>query len=40
MTVVAADGEYLKPFNTTMVVISPGQTVDVLVTANQRVGKY
>lgn len=39
MTVVATDGEYVKPFNTTQVVLSPGQTLDVLVTANQPKGK-
>ena len=39
MTVVATDGEYVKPFNTTQVVLSPGQTLDVLVTANQPIGK-
>ena len=39
MTVVATDGEYVKPFNTTRVVLSPGQSLDVLVTANQPTGK-
>lgn len=39
MTVVATDGEYVKPFNTTQVVLSPGQSLDVLVTANQPKGK-
>jgi laccase len=39
MTVVAADGEYVKPFNTTLAVLSPGQSLDVLVTASQPEGK-
>lgn len=40
MSVVAADGEYVKPFNTTVLMISPGQSTDVLVTANQAVGEH
>jgi hypothetical protein len=36
LVVVAADGEYLKQFNTLQVVfLSPGQLIDVLVHANQ-----
>lgn len=40
MSVVAADGEYVKPFNTTVLMISPGQSTDVLVTADQAVGEH
>ncbi|KAG8073867.1 hypothetical protein GUJ93_ZPchr0006g42848 [Zizania palustris] len=36
MTVVAADAMYTKPFETTVVLVGPGQTTDVLVTANAR----
>lgn len=39
-TVVAVDACYTKPYKTDVVVISAGQTTDVLVTANQPVGKY
>lgn len=38
MTVVAADGEYVKPFTVKVALISPGQTTDVLVTADQPKG--
>lgn len=38
MTVVAADGEYVKPFTVTAALLSPGQTTDVLVTADQPKG--
>lgn len=40
MTVVAVDARYTNPYVTDVVVISPGQTVDVLLTANQPVGSY
>ena len=40
MTVVAADASYTKPYVTDVVVIAPGQTVDVLLTADQPVGSY
>ncbi|KAK8561707.1 hypothetical protein V6N12_048771 [Hibiscus sabdariffa] len=40
MTVVAIDASYTNPFVTDVVAISPGQTVDVLLTANQPVGSY
>jgi len=39
-TVVAVDACYTKPYKTDVVVISAGQTADVLITANQPVGKY
>ena len=39
-TVVGVDGSYTKPYKTDVIVISPGQSTDVLLTANQIVGKY
>eukprot|EP00253_Pinus_taeda_P036153 PITA_36153 len=39
-TVVAVDACYTKPYKTEVLVISAGQTTDVLLTANQSVGKY
>ncbi|XP_009151610.1 laccase-15 [Brassica rapa] len=35
LTVVAADGHYTKPLNATYITISPGQTLDVLLHADQ-----
>lgn len=40
MTVVAADALYTKPFTTSVLLITPGQTTDVLLTANQPPGRY
>ncbi|KMT10924.1 hypothetical protein BVRB_5g113370 [Beta vulgaris subsp. vulgaris] len=40
MTVVAIDATYTVPYETDVVVTGPGQTVDVLLTANQPVGSY
>ncbi|KAK9756759.1 hypothetical protein RND81_01G119200 [Saponaria officinalis] len=40
MTVVEADAAYHKPFTTNVVMIGPGQTTNVLVTANQPQGRY
>ncbi|XP_022743596.1 laccase-7-like [Durio zibethinus] len=40
MTVVAIDASYTKPYVTDVVVSGPGQTVDVLLTADQPVGSY
>lgn len=40
MTVVAADAVYQKPFTTQVVMIGPGQTTDVLVTADQPPAHY
>ncbi|CAI0542006.1 unnamed protein product [Linum tenue] len=40
LTVVGRDGSYTKPYPTPFVVISPGQTMDVLVTANMTVSHY
>ncbi|KAH7439619.1 hypothetical protein KP509_04G068900 [Ceratopteris richardii] len=40
LTVVEADAEYTKPYNTPYIVLAPGQTTNVLLTANQTVGQY
>ncbi|XP_040998347.1 putative laccase-9 [Juglans microcarpa x Juglans regia] len=40
LTVVGLDGSYLKPVETDFVMISPGQTMDILVKANQPLGQY
>lgn len=40
MTVVGMDGNYVKPVMVDFIVISPGQTMDVLVTMNQAPGHY
>nr|CAB3462820.1 unnamed protein product [Digitaria exilis] len=40
MTVVAADASYTKPYSTSVVMIAPGQTTDVLVTFDQPPGRY
>ncbi|KAL7245773.1 hypothetical protein ACSBR2_001000 [Camellia fascicularis] len=40
VTVVGMDGSYLKPISTPSVVMSPGQTMNVLLTANQPLGHY
>ncbi|GAB4824312.1 Laccase-13 [Ancistrocladus abbreviatus] len=40
MTVVGADDSYTKPFTTNVLIIGPGQTTDVLVTANQPPARY
>ena len=39
-TVVAVDASYTKPYKTDVVVVAAGQTTDVLITANQPMGKY
>ncbi|KAF5193337.1 Laccase-7, partial [Thalictrum thalictroides] len=39
-TVVAVDARYTKPYNTNVIVIAPGQSADVLFTANQPLGNY
>lgn len=36
LTVVGMDGSYLKPVETDFLMIAPGQTMDILVTANQQ----
>ncbi|XP_037492949.1 putative laccase-9 [Jatropha curcas] len=40
LTVVGMDAAYLKPFVTSYIMIGPGQTMDILVTTNQSVGRY
>ncbi|XP_059631469.1 putative laccase-9 [Cornus florida] len=40
LTVVGWDGSYIKPLPVPYLLITPGQTMDVLVTANQPLGKY
>ncbi|GAB2215203.1 hypothetical protein Droror1_Dr00019584 [Drosera rotundifolia] len=36
LTVVAMDAAYIKPIKTSYIMITPGQTMDILITANQR----
>ncbi|KAM0064124.1 putative laccase [Helianthus debilis subsp. tardiflorus] len=40
LTVVATDAVYTKPFATNVIMVGPGQTTDVLLTANQKPGRY
>ncbi|XP_006338994.1 laccase-4-like [Solanum tuberosum] len=40
MTVVEVDATYVKPFKTDTILIAPGQTTNVLLTADQNFGKY
>lgn len=40
LTVVGWDAAYVKPFTTGYIMIAPGQTMDVLVTANQSPSQY
>ncbi|KAF5464493.1 hypothetical protein F2P56_014566 [Juglans regia] len=40
LTIVEADAEYTKPFTTDRVMLGPGQTINVLVTADQPIEKY
>ncbi|KAE8663024.1 Laccase-9 [Hibiscus syriacus] len=40
MAVVAIDACYVEPYVTDVVVTAPGQTVDVLLTADQPIGSY
>ncbi|XP_010535350.1 PREDICTED: laccase-13 [Tarenaya hassleriana] len=40
LTVVAADASYTKPFSTNVIMIGPGQTTDVLLTADQPPANY
>ncbi|KAK8527548.1 hypothetical protein V6N12_054754 [Hibiscus sabdariffa] len=40
LTVVAQDASYVQRFATDYIMISPGQTMDVLVQANQNIGQY
>lgn len=40
LTVVEVDATYVKPFKTDTIVIAPGQTTNVLVSADKTSGKY
>uniref|UniRef100_A0A5B6ZWP8 Laccase n=1 Tax=Davidia involucrata TaxID=16924 RepID=A0A5B6ZWP8_DAVIN len=40
ITVVGSDAAYIKPINTDYIMITPGQTMDVLFTANQSPSHY
>nr|XP_016461599.1 PREDICTED: laccase-14-like [Nicotiana tabacum] len=40
ITVVGSDAAYLKPFKTDYIIISPGQTIDLLLEANQSLNHY
>ncbi|PHT50624.1 Laccase-21 [Capsicum baccatum] len=40
LTIVGTDGAYVKPFKTNYIAISPGQTMDVLLEANQNLDNY
>ncbi|KAH7832966.1 hypothetical protein Vadar_001855 [Vaccinium darrowii] len=40
LTVVGRDGAYIKPIETDYIVITPGQTVDILLTANKSPSHY
>ncbi|KAJ9545289.1 hypothetical protein OSB04_024996 [Centaurea solstitialis] len=40
MTVVGVDAAYMNPLQTDVIVLGPGQTTDVLITANQSPGLY
>ncbi|EPS73068.1 hypothetical protein M569_01687, partial [Genlisea aurea] len=39
-TVVAADASYVKPFTTSVIMLGPGQTTDVLITGDQQPNRY
>ncbi|CAI0416164.1 unnamed protein product [Linum tenue] len=39
-TVVGADASYVKPFTTTVIMLGPGQTTDVLIAGNQIPSRY
>ncbi|KAB1220709.1 putative laccase-9, partial [Morella rubra] len=40
ITVVGQDGAYIKPITTSYIMITPGQTMDILLTANQAPSYY
>ena len=40
LTIVESDAEYTKPFTRDHIMIAPGQTINVLVKADQPIGKY
>ncbi|CAI0415630.1 unnamed protein product, partial [Linum tenue] len=39
-TVVGADASYVKPFTTSVLMLGPGQTTDVLISGDQTPGRY
>ncbi|XP_051122780.1 laccase-12-like [Andrographis paniculata] len=39
-TVVGADASYVKPFSTSVLMLGPGQTTDILVAADQNPARY
>lgn len=39
MTVVAMDGEYVKPYRTSVVMILPGQSMDVFISCTSAIGE-
>ncbi|KAI3419504.1 Laccase [Psidium guajava] len=40
LTVVGADASYLKPFTSSVIMLGPGQTTDVLITGDQSPARY
>lgn len=40
LTLVGWDGSYVKPYTSSYILITPGQTMDVLVTANKPLDQY
>ena len=40
LTIVGMDASYIKPITTSYVMIAAGQTMDILLTANQTLGHY
>nr|POF10051.1 putative laccase-1 [Quercus suber] len=40
LTIVGMDANYIKPITTSYIMISPGQTMDILLIANQTLGHY
>ncbi|KAF7127905.1 hypothetical protein RHSIM_Rhsim11G0091000 [Rhododendron simsii] len=40
LTIVGTDGSYTKPLKANYIAISPGQTIDALLQANQPIGRY
>ncbi|XP_075663926.1 laccase-14-like [Castanea sativa] len=40
LTIVGMDANYIKPITTSYIMMGPGQTVDILLTANQTLGHY
>ncbi|KAF5200188.1 Laccase-5, partial [Thalictrum thalictroides] len=40
LTIVAVDASYVKPFTTSVIMIGPGQTTDILITADQPPARY